>query len=216
MMRRAEGQSDFTAHVDAGTWRGEAFFVGERGARRRPGRRRPSRVNDSTLLERKKSAGRESAGKTGRAAGGQHVRRAGGVIAHGHRACSCPRKMAPAWRMSASNSSALVGGDVQVLRRDYVGQLRGFVLVAHQHQRAELLQALPRQVATRQVGRLPLPARRPWLSISFFAPGDQDARAGACSAWAIRSAAVKSGRVESSAITTTSLGPAMESISTSP
>ena len=35
---------------------------------------------------------------------------------------------------------------------------------------------------------------------------------GACSAWAIRSAAVKSAGVDSSAITTTSLGPAIESI----
>ena len=45
--------------------------------------------------------------------------------------------------------------------------------------------------------------------IKMLAPGE-------CSAWASKSAAVKSGRVVSSAITTTSLGPAIESMSTSP
>ncbi len=39
---------------------------------------------------------------------------------------------------------------------------------------------------------------------------------GECSAWAINSAAISSGRVDSSAITTTSLGPAIESMPTSP
>ena len=76
--------------------------------------------------------------------------------------CKCPRNIAPAWRILASQLLGVVGGDVQMLRRDLVGQRGRLVGVAHQNQRAELLQALPGQVAALEVRQSAAPARPPW------------------------------------------------------
>ena len=126
-----------------------------------------------------------------------------------------PRKIAPACEIFSASRSALSRGDVQVLRGDLVGQRAGLVGIAGEDHRAELFQALPGQLAPLQAGQLPAQLGHRAVQRRLV-PADQDARAGACSAWAIRSAAVYSGRVERSTITTTSLGPAIESMSTSP
>ena len=51
---------------------------------------RPSRVKCRDAVGPQEIVGRQSAGESGRAAGGQHVRRAGGVVAQAPPACNCP------------------------------------------------------------------------------------------------------------------------------
>ena len=167
------------------------------------------------------AAGAKNRWPTGRWQSGPCRRWAARAMARPHnrpgpRGCSGPKNIAPACANPREPVLGIVGGNVQMLGGDLVGHRGGLVGIAHQNQGAELLQALPRQVAARRAGPV---CRRQLRGVASSTRSLQVIRIlapGACSACAIRSAAVKSARVESSAMTTTSLGPAIESMSTSP
>ena len=159
--------------------------------------------------------GREPRGPAGGAAGRQHVRRPGGVVARGHR------------RVMAQEDRAGVGQprqqplrvgrrDVQVLRRDQVGERDRLVLVADQDERPEPLQAVAGQAAPAQSAELVLQGRGDLVD-QVRLPGDQDAGARRMLGLAdqVGGDVPRAGPI-ASAITTTSLGPAMLSMSTVP
>ena len=107
-------------------------------------------------------------------------------------------------------------GDVQVLGGDLVGQRAGLVGIAGQDHRAELFQALPGQLAALQAGQLPRQARPPRRPAPVRSSRSARWPPGRVRPGRSGPSAVNSGRVDSSTITTTSLGPAIESMSTSP
>ena len=103
-----------------------------------------------------------------------------------------------------------------MLRGDQVRQVDGLVLVADQDQGAEALEALAGQVAPAQAGKLLCQRLGDAVDQVGF-PGDQDAGAGGVFGLADQVGRRRTaGRPTQSAIRTTSLGPAMLSISTSP
>ena len=159
--------------------------------------------------------GRQPAREPGRAAGREHMRRAGGVIAERDR------------RVVAQEDGAgvvdplgqLLGrirGDVQMLRADLAGPATRLGRRLGEHESAELFEAVPGQVAARQFGELAIEGLLDGVE-QRFVPGDEDAARG------IVLTPGRSGRrrrirdwADSSARTTTSLGPARQSIATVP
>ena len=171
---------------------------------------------DRTLERRRKSLARQPAGEPGGAAGRQHVRRPGRVIAQGHR------------RVMAQEDRA---GVVDPLQRPLPGrgsrcadarapagstQSTASSASRRQHQRAEPLQAVAGQFAARQLGELRVKRRRPprRAAARAMSPGC------CCRATAPPGRSDRprrnSGGADSSAITTISLGPARQSIATWP
>lgn len=102
-----------------------------------------------------------------------------------------------------------------MLRCDGIGDLARFRFVADENQAAKRPQTLNCQFAARKLGDLLREFNGSGLK-DLFTPRNKDTRTWSVFGCANMSAAVNSGRVDSSAITTTSLGPAIESISTSP
>jgi len=79
-------------------------------------------------------------------------------------------------------------GDVQVLGADGVGPAKRLLGVPRQDQGAEAFQARPGQVAALERRQLAFQGLLHFIQ-KRSVPGDQNARAGSCSAWAIKSAA---------------------------
>ena len=98
---------------------------------------------------------RQSAGEAGGAAGGQDVRRAGGVVAQGDGRVIAEEN-GPGMHDLLGQRGGVLRGNVQVLRGDFIGQPAGFFGIAGENHRAELLEALPGQFAALQAGQLPI------------------------------------------------------------
>ena len=140
-------------------------------------RARPSRVNDSTLERRRKSLAdrplatsgprRRSAGRA--TAPPRSRRRPPASTGRGRSRRRC--------RSRSHSSSASSVDDLQMFRSDLVDDVHGLVRVARQHQGAELLQALARQVGARQAGQLRLQGGRDGVQ-QRGVPRHQDAGAG--------------------------------------
>ncbi len=158
---------------------------------------------------------RQSAGKPRRRPGRQNVRRPSHIIAQRHRA-EWPQETRPP--RCESCQAFLPDPHKQCANARW--QTRSPARPPHSNRSPESMRQTLRAIAAPDrraqhwptaspIPPLPLRAVLSLQVIKTLEPG-------ACSAWAIRSAAAKSARVVSSAITTTSLGPAIESISTSP
>ena len=118
-------------------------------------------VNAITLPARKKSLADKSAGEAGRAAGGQHVRRSGHIIAHGHRDCNGPKTRLRHCGIFSNSRSASAEAMCKCSGAIWSASAAASSAESHQDQRPELLQALPSQVAALQMGQLRRQARRP-------------------------------------------------------
>ena len=172
-----------------------------------PSRRRPSRRQFLHRDPAGEIVDRQAAVGARIAIGRQHVVGARTVIAHRLRATNhrgtpsrrCARARAGAWlaHLRGSDARARTLADLDALRRSGMTRMR------------ELAQRLTQNALPRQRRASAVRPARP-RSARAAAGGEQHApaRRGSCSACASRSAATNSGRALSSAITSTSDGPA--------
>ena len=86
--------------------------------------RQPASLKANHAVSAQKIVRRQPAGKAGRAAGRQHVRRPGRVVAHRHRAVVAQKDRAARVDIFGSNARRSLGGNVQMLRRDLVRPAR--------------------------------------------------------------------------------------------
>ena len=119
--------------------------------------------------------------------------------------------------MRAAERLGVDGGDLEMLRRQAIGERRRLVEALDQDDGAEALPARPRHAGAGQRGELGLDGGGDGAAEAGVV-GDQDRLAppSSCSAWARRSAAIQAGSLSLSAMTTTSDGPAIMSMPTWP
>ena len=193
---------------------------GRESPRRGPARRRrreAGRPPRRARIPEPSGAGRWPATSAGlearRAAGGQHVVRAGHVVAEGGAGVAADEQAA---------RRAHAAGQRLGLRRPRArgARARAASASAHGGARARGLRPAPAR-ASATLGRSGASAldRRPRPRRAARASGEMQPRAGCpspCSAWASRSSATAPGRRPRVATTTSSLGPATPSMPTSP
>ena len=204
----------FNRIVDACAMCRQPFFVGHQANVVGHGGR--ARLRDT----RSRCCRAENRWPTGRWQSGPCRRSAARATGRPHnrpvpRGCNAPET--PRRRAESSPAALRFGrGDVQMLGGDFVGQRRRFVGRSRPASSAPNCSRLCRARSPRSRWANCRSSSAAVASSSGSLQVIRILAPGACSAWAIRSAAVKSGRAVSSAITTTSLGPAIESMSTSP
>ena len=172
-----------------------------------------ARLNCCTEITLTKSADGQAAAQPRRAAGGQHVIGAGGVIARGFGA---ERPDEDAAGVSRPASSRLRVGNAQVLGREAVGNLDRLLERAHQDDGAVARDGLARHrarwAASPAAARPPAPPR---CARRFDVVSSTAEASTSCSACASMSAASQRGS-PSSAMIRISVGPATKSMPTSP
>ena len=185
----------------------------------RPGRsppaRRPIGLDPGGALEEVEH--RQAGGEAGGAPGRQHVVRPGDVVAQRLRAPGAEEGRAGV--ADAGEQRLRVGGhDLQVLGRQPVGQRRRLVPVAHQDDGAVRAASLRRRWRRGAGWRSAASTAAATASAKRGVVGDQDrlrrsrrARPGPAGPWRQRA-----GSLPASASTTTSDGPAMQSMPTRP
>ena len=155
-----------------------------------------SRLNVNHAAAAQKVVRRQPLAKRAVPPVGKHVRRAGGVVAQGHRAVVAQERRAGVRNLRAAaarrcrwrcaSAPARSGRQCGRLRR------RRAPGSARRTPPGSARASSPRD----ELGQLPLPARRDVASSSRSLQVIRMLAPGACSAWAIRSAAAKSGRVD--------------------